>query len=222
MGSEMCIRDRSQLERPIAAACVAHLVAEAKLITTDPVIKWAATRWPTYVEIVHYAIDHLVPKYGGDPSVVPLGRETTSALLLNASALFASKGMDWRSYYHQMGSLKFPEGPVSGWNTHDHGVNNAEGAMRWPAVTWRMTGLPDDAAQQDVVLRMLDLYQGQVAALFCADEVFCGRAPHRGESSALHALLGAQVACMRYIWYGHAARPVSSALSEIISHCTPL
>ena len=27
---------------------------------------------------------------------------------------------------------------------------------------------------------MLDKYQGQVAALFCADEVFCGRAPHRG------------------------------------------
>ena len=27
---------------------------------------------------------------------------------------------------------------------------------------------------------MLDNYQGQVAALFCADEVFCGREPHRG------------------------------------------
>ena len=27
---------------------------------------------------------------------------------------------------------------------------------------------------------MLDTYQGQVQSLLCADEVFCGRAPHRG------------------------------------------
>ena len=30
------------------------------------------------------------------------------------------------------------------------------------------------------VLGMLDTYQGQVQSLLCADEVFCGRAPHRG------------------------------------------
>ena len=31
-----------------------------------------------------------------------------------------------------------------------------------------------------LVLRMLDTYQAQPNALLCADEVFCGRAPHRG------------------------------------------
>jgi len=53
--------------------------------------------------------------------------------------------------------------------------------MRWPAVTYRMTGRQADAAQQDKMLSMLDTYQGQVQSLFCADEVFCGtytRIPH--------------------------------------------
>jgi hypothetical protein len=40
---------RRGLERPIAAACIAHLVAETRMIAADPIIKWAATRWPTYV-----------------------------------------------------------------------------------------------------------------------------------------------------------------------------
>jgi hypothetical protein len=56
-------------------------------------------------------------------------------------------GMDWLSYYHRNGSLKFPFADVHAWNTHDHGVNNAEGAVRWPAVTYRMTGRGVDAAQ---------------------------------------------------------------------------
>jgi hypothetical protein len=52
-------------------------------------------------------------------------------MLLNASTLFAHKGMDWKAYYHQTGRIKFPEGSVPNWNTNDHGVNNAEGAIRW-------------------------------------------------------------------------------------------
>ena len=55
-------------------------------------------------------------------------------------------------YYHQNGTNQFPEGSVAGWNTNDHGVNNAEGAMKWPAVQWRMTGSDDDRAQQDFML----------------------------------------------------------------------
>jgi hypothetical protein len=96
-------------------------------------------------------------------------------MLLNASTLFAKKGMDWEGYYHQTGGVKFPEGSVNGWNTNDHGVNNAEGALRWPAVTYRMTGNQSDADQMAFALNMLDKYQGQVQSLFCADEVFCGK-----------------------------------------------
>ena len=88
--------------------------------------------------------------------------------------------MDWPGYYHQTGSITFPEGSVPGWNTNDHGVNNAEGAMRWPAVAYRLSHNESDRQNQDFMLGMLDKYQGQVNALLCADEVFCGRDPNRG------------------------------------------
>ena len=32
---------------------------------------------------------------------------------------------------------KFPEKAVNTWNTNDHGVNNAEGAIRWSVPCWR-------------------------------------------------------------------------------------
>ena len=64
---------------------------------------------------------------------------------------------------------------------NDHGVNNAEGALAWPAMDARLFG---DAAKPHetmaLALHMLETYQAQPNALFCADEVFCGRAPHRG------------------------------------------
>jgi hypothetical protein len=42
------------LAKQVATATVAHLTQEAKLLLTDPVYKWAQTRWPTFVEICHY------------------------------------------------------------------------------------------------------------------------------------------------------------------------
>ena len=81
--------------------------------------------------------------------------------------------MDWAAYYARTGPVKFPTGPVSGWNTNDHGVNNAEGALAWPAMDARLGGegaRPHEAMA--LVLRMLDTYQAQPNALFCADEVF--------------------------------------------------
>ena len=174
--------------KAIAKACIAHLTAEAKLLHTDPVISWASTRWPTFVEICQYSIDVLVPEFGADRDVMPLGAEATTTLLLNASQLFRVKGMNWTSYYHQTGAVKFPETSVPTWNTNDHGVNNAEGAMRWPSVAYRMSGgAASDRKEQDFMLGMLDKWQGQVTALFCADEVFCGRAAHRGTVSLFTA-----------------------------------
>jgi hypothetical protein len=35
---------------------------EAKLLVTDPVYKWAQTRWPTFNEIAFYMVDNYVPK----------------------------------------------------------------------------------------------------------------------------------------------------------------
>ena len=68
--------------------------------------------------------------------------------------------MDWESYYHQTGNIKFPEADVHSWNTNDHGVNNAEGALRWPPVTYRMTKNASDRDEMDFALGMLDKYQG--------------------------------------------------------------
>ena len=63
----------------------------------------------------------------------------------------------------------------------DHGVNNAEGALRWPGAMYRVNGSrADGEAALALVLRMLESRQGQVQSLFCADEVFCGRDPNRG------------------------------------------
>eukprot|EP01047_Picozoa_sp_COSAG01_P037503 COSAG01_NODE_2985_length_6752_cov_133.017736_1_plen_73_part_00 len=53
------------------------------------VIKWAQTRWPTFVEICQYVIDSYVPAHGDK---MPLGAAGTTAMLLNASTLFANKG----------------------------------------------------------------------------------------------------------------------------------
>ena len=108
------------MARQVAAAVVAHLAAEYRLLRTDPVYKWASTRWPTFVQVCLYVIDNLVPSFGDDLAVMPLGPEGTTALLLNASRLFERKGMDWQAYYSRTGSVKFPLGPVAGWNTNDH------------------------------------------------------------------------------------------------------
>ena len=66
-----------------------------------------------------HVIDVLVPVYGDVPEVMPLGSAGTTAMLMNASRLFRSKGMDWFSYYNQSGNgPKFPTGPVGNWNTN--------------------------------------------------------------------------------------------------------
>ena len=167
--------------RAVAAAVVSHLTAEYALLKTDPVYKWASTRWPTFVQVCLYVVDTLVPRFGDDPAVMPLGAKGTTALLLNASRLFETKGMDWAAYYSRTGKIKFPLGSVPNWNTNDHGVNNAEGALAWPAMAYRLHGNASEGhAAMALVLRMIDTYQATPNALLCADEVFCGRAPHRG------------------------------------------
>ena len=169
-----------RVRRAVAAAVVAHLTSEAALLVSDPVYKWASTRWPTFVQVCLYVVDHYVAEFGADRAVMPLGGRRTAEMLMDAARRFRAKGMDWLAYYNRTGPVKFPtRGSVSGWNTHDHGVNNAEGALAWPAIDQRL-GAADAPAKMALVLHMLDTYQGQPNALFCADEVFCGRAPHRG------------------------------------------
>ena len=61
---------------------------------------------------------------------------------------------------------------MSGWNTNDHGVNNAEGALAWPAMAYRLHGnRTRGLLAMNLVIEMIDRYQAQPNALLCADEV---------------------------------------------------
>ena len=117
----------------------------------------------TFVEIAQYVVDEYIPVYGDDAEVMPMGKDATTFLLLNSSRTFRAKGKDWHAYYHQL----FPKSDVSGWNTNDHGVNNAEGALRWPAVSYRMVmaeanatsppaGNETERSEMDFVLSQID------------------------------------------------------------------
>jgi hypothetical protein len=63
-----------------------------------------------------------------------------------------------------------------------------------------MSGTPEDRSEMDFMLGMLDKFQGQANALFCADEVFCGRAPHRGTETCavVEAMASLEFACVSF------------------------
>jgi hypothetical protein len=180
--------DRPAADRKrVARAVIAHLLHEGALITRSSIVSWTATRWPTFVTLVGIAVDRLLPEFGDDPSVVPLGRAKTEQQLVTAAQNMGKYGFDHYRYYHQLsptartGNKSFPNGAVSSWNVYDHGVNNAEGAMRWPSALYRLNhSRAEGEAAMATVLGMLDEHQGQINGNFCADEVFCGRNPNRG------------------------------------------
>merc|ERR1712086_1109224 len=59
---------------------------------------------------------------------------------------------------------------VEEWNVYDHGVNNAEGALRWPGELYRLNGsLAEGLAALKLLTGKLDLYQKQVQGTMCAD-----------------------------------------------------
>eukprot|EP00040_Diaphanoeca_grandis_P018238 m.95748 g.95748 ORF g.95748 m.95748 type:complete len:252 (+) comp26846_c0_seq1:926-1681(+) len=96
-------------------------------------------------------------------------------------------GMDWHRYYNDMaptnrtGNKSFPHGSVPTWNVYDHGVNNAEGAFRWPSALYRLNhSKADGLAEMKNLISKIHTYQGQIQSFMCADEVFCGRDPNRG------------------------------------------
>jgi hypothetical protein len=174
---------------------IAHVLHEASVITPASIVSWTATRWPTFVTLVGTVVDRLLPEFGEDPSVVPLGPNATKQTLVRAAQDMGKFGFDHYRYYHQLpptartGNKSFPNGAVDNWNVYDHGVNNAEGAMRWPSALYRLNhSLSDGKAAMATVLEMLDNHQGQVNGNFCADEVFCGRNPNRGTETCSYSV----------------------------------
>ena len=121
------------------------------------------------MQVCLYVIDHYVPTFGDEEEVMPLGGPGTQAMLMNASLLFMAKGMDWDAYYSQRGPIQFPEGPVGSWNTNDHGVNNAEGALAWPAMARTVWGDADHAASPGWVGE-LDTYRARYWSTFARDD----------------------------------------------------
>jgi hypothetical protein len=184
----------------VAKVTLTHLTAVySEMASGDKTVQeWAKMRWPSFVDVLQWTIDEIVPVYGGNPNVCPLGAAKTIEMLHNASDIWRLEGFAWATYYGETPRgvdgrqatepLNFPKGPVDGWNVFDHGVNNAEGAMRWPAVMARMNhvngsvqgSFEENRARMDRMLQTIDTYQGTVAAGMCADEVYCGRSPHRG------------------------------------------
>jgi len=170
----------------VAKAVLAHLVSVAAGISPQSVVSWAATRAYSINTLFDYALDRILPEFGGDPEVTPLGLQNTTSILLSAAHRMAGLGMDYAAYYSghpnpRSANKSVPNGSVPLWNVYDHGVNNAEGALRWPGELYRLAGSMSEAlAALDLLVTKLDDYQGQVQGTFCADEVFCGRDPERG------------------------------------------
>ena len=136
--------------------------------------------------LFNYVLDILLPEFGDDPSVVPHGLANTTAQLLAGAHRQGRVGFDYAAYYGgepnpRSANKTVPNGSVPIWNVYDHGVNNAEGALRWPSEVYRLNGsLAAGRAAMALLTGKLDAYQGQVQGTFCADEVFCGRDPERG------------------------------------------
>ena len=72
---------------------------------------------------------------------------------------------------------------MGSWNTNDHGVNNAEGALRYPAAAYRLQNNQSFHAEMDYVLGMLDRWQGQVRACRQACRQAGRQAGRPGETS---------------------------------------
>ena len=179
--------DRPQSDRKaVSAVVIAHLIAVAGSISPQSVVSWAATRAFSINTLFDYALDRILTEFGSDPVVAPLGKERTATILLDAARRMGQLGFDYAAYYAEKPNARsmnksVPHGSVPVWNVYDHGVNNAEGGLRWPGELYRLNG--SLAAGQDameLLTSKLDVYHGQVQGTMCADEVFCGRDPERG------------------------------------------
>ena len=190
-------KSREERKR-VATAVLAQLRSASGVITPQNIVSWTATRWPTFVFLVECVLDRLLPGFGDDPDVVPLGRDRTAALLIDAANRISQLGMDWNAYYQRLtptnrtSNRLFPDGAVPIWNVYDHGVNNAEGALRWPAAMYRVNGSKAAGeAALAMVLEMLESKQGQVPRSRIDGDESTSRSHHtrRHPSPGEHAVL---------------------------------
>lgn len=163
--------DRPTADRKaVAKAVLSHLVYIAAYISPDTVQSWAATRWPSVNTLLEYALDRTLPEFGADPDVAPLGAANTTAILLSAAHHMGRVGFDWAAYYGgkanpRTANKTFPNGSVQIWNVYDHGVNNAEGALRWPATLYRLNAsMKDGLGALKLLESKMDEYQAQGAS----------------------------------------------------------
>ncbi len=161
--------DRPRTDRrAVAKAVIAHLLYVAAYISPTTVQSWAATRWASVNTLFNYALDVLLKEFGHDPEVVPFGLANTTATLLDGAHRMGRVGFDYAAYYGEKpnprsANKSVPNGSVPIWNVYDHGVNNAEGALRWPSEVYRLNGsLAAGKAAMNLLTSQLDKYQGQV------------------------------------------------------------
>ena len=102
-------------------------------------------RWPSFVDVLQWTIDELVPLYGNNPEVMPLGPAKTVEMLHNSSDIWRLEGFAWATYYGETARgtdgrkgtepLNFPKGPVNGWNVFDHGKTLDDISSDWQNVS---------------------------------------------------------------------------------------
>ena len=113
--------------RKVAAVLIPHLISIASIISPATVTSWAATRWPSVNTLLEYALDVILPEFGSEPAVAPLGLANTTRIFLAAAQAMGKVGFDWAAYYGgapnpRTQNKSFPNGSVHEWNVYDHGV----------------------------------------------------------------------------------------------------
>jgi hypothetical protein len=88
---------RPEKAEAVAKLCMVHLqsVYDEMASGDKQIQEWAKMRWPSFVDVLQWAIDELVPAYGGNADVMPLGAATTIEMLHNASDLWRMEGFAW-------------------------------------------------------------------------------------------------------------------------------
>ncbi|KAF9459203.1 hypothetical protein BDZ94DRAFT_1199867 [Collybia nuda] len=120
-------------------------------------------RWEEFIYILEWMHDN-----------APQGKE---AMLLETMQLVRNQGFSWKTQFYT--NATFPKTPVTSFNQHTHGVNNAQ-ALKSEALAWRFTGDASDRTSTFDRIDMMYRYHGRASGTFSADEHLAGLDPSRG------------------------------------------
>ena len=137
-----------------------YFAYQSRMLATEPLKSWAIYRWQ----------DELA-------SLLWLYNRTGDAKLLELARQLKAQGFDWRKFYE---NFPFTGRIAPGQDKHEsHGVNNAMG-LKTAALWYLVSHDPADRSGTQLMLNMLDKFEGLPNGIFSADEHFAGRNPSQG------------------------------------------